>query len=89
MFELGLEGKIAIVTGGSDGLGRATAERLASEGASGVICARRADHLRRAAEDISSQTGGEVLGVRADVSLASDIDELIRVTVDRYGGVDI
>ena len=80
MFELGLEGKIAVVTGGSDGLGRATAERLAGEGARVVICARRADHLRRTAEDISARTGGEVLGVRADVSVASDIDELIRVT---------
>ena len=89
MFELGLEGKIAVVTGGSDGLGRATAERLAGEGARVVICARRADHLRRTAEDISARTGGEVLGIRADVSVASDIDELIRVTVDRYGGVDI
>ena len=46
MFELGLKGKIAIITGGSDGLGRATAERLAGEGAKVVICARREDHLQ-------------------------------------------
>ena len=71
MFELGLEGKIAVVTGGSDGLGRATAERLAGEGARVVICARRADHLRRTAEDISARTGGEVPGVRADVLVAA------------------
>ena len=41
MFDLGLRGKIAVITGGSDGLGRATAERFASEGARVVICARR------------------------------------------------
>ncbi len=89
MFELGLKGKIAIITGGSDGLGRATAERLAGEGAKVVICARREDHLQRAANDITEQTGTEVLGVRADVSIASDIDELVNVTLEKFGGVDI
>ena len=89
MFELGLKGKIAIITGGSDGLGRATAERLAGEGAKVVICARREEHLQLAAKDIAEQTGAEVLGVRADVSISSDIDELIKVTMDRFSGVDI
>ena len=70
MFELGLKGKIAIITGGSDGLGRATAERLAGEGAKVVICARREEHLQLAAKDIAEQTGAELLGVRADVSIA-------------------
>lgn len=89
MFNLGLEGKIAVVTGGSDGLGLATAERLALEGAKVVICARREDHLRRAAEGISERTGGEVLAVRADVSVKEDIESLINSTLDRFGGVDI
>ena len=87
MFNLGLEGKIAVVTGGSDGLGLATAERLALEGAKVVICARREDHLRRAAEGISERTGGEVLAVRADVSVKEDIESLINSTLDRFGGV--
>ena len=89
MFNLGLEGKIAVVTGGSDGLGLATAERLALEGAKVVICARREDHLRRAAKGISERTGGEVLAVRADVSIKEDIESLINSTLDRFGGVDI
>ena len=89
MFELGLKGKIAIITGGSDGLGRATAERLADEGAKVVICARREDHLQRVASDIAGRSGADVVGVRADVSIASDIDELVNVTLEQFGGVDI
>ena len=89
MFDLGLEGKIAIVTGGSDGLGLATAERLAAEGAKVVVCARREDHLRRAVQGISDRTGGELLAVRADVSIAADIEQLVDSALDRFGGVDI
>jgi len=89
MFDLGLEGKIAIVTGGSDGLGLATAERLAGEGAKVVVCARREDHLRRAVEGMSDRTGGELLAVRADVSIAADIEQLVDSALDRFGGVDI
>ena len=89
MFDLGLRGKIAVITGGSDGLGRATAERFASEGARVVICARREEHLQRAAADIAAETGAEVVGIRADVSNVSDIDQLIDLTVDQFGGVDI
>ena len=89
MFELGLKGKIAVITGGSDGLGRATAERLAVEGAKVVICARREDHLQRVAKGIAARSGAEVVGIRADVSIASDIDELINATLEHFGGVDI
>ena len=89
MFELGLKGKIAVITGGSDGLGRATAERLADEGAKVVICARREDHLQNVAKDISARSGAEVIGIRADMSNASDIDELFNATLEHFGGVDI
>ena len=89
MFELGLKGKIAVITGGSDGLGRATAERLADEGAKVVICARREDHLQHVAKDISARSGAEVIGIRADMSNASDIDELFNATLEHFGGVDI
>jgi NAD(P)-dependent dehydrogenase (short-subunit alcohol dehydrogenase family) len=88
-LELGLQGKIAIVTGGSDGLGRATALRLAAEGCKVAICARRADHLEAAAAAIAAATSAEVLACRADVASAADIDALVDATVARFGGVDI
>jgi len=89
VLELGLNGKIAIVTGGSDGLGRATALRLAAEGCKVAICARREDHLQAAAAAITLATSAEILACRADVSAAADIAALVETTVDRFGGVDI
>jgi 3-oxoacyl-[acyl-carrier protein] reductase len=89
MMELGLTAKIALVTGGSDGLGRATALRLASEGCKVAICARREDHLVAAAAAIAAETSAEVLACRADVTSAADIDALVSATVKRFGGVDI
>jgi NAD(P)-dependent dehydrogenase (short-subunit alcohol dehydrogenase family) len=89
MLELGLNGKVAIVTGGSDGLGRAPAQRLAAEGCKVAICARRADHLNAAAAAIKEATSAEVLAGPADVGRAADIDALVAATVNRFGGVDI
>jgi 3-oxoacyl-[acyl-carrier protein] reductase len=89
MLELGLNGRIAIVTGGSDGLGRATALRLASEGCKVAICARREDHLKAAAAAITEQTSAEVLACPADVTSAADIDALVEAALDRFGGIDI
>ena len=89
MLELGLAGKVAIITGGSDGLGRATALKLAAEGCKVVICARREDHLAEAAHAIAAETGAEILGHRADVAVAGDIEALVDATVARFGGVDI
>ena len=88
-LELGLNGKVAIISGGSDGMGRAAAERLAAEGVKVGICARRKDHLERAAEEIRKATGGEVLAVPADVSRAADVEAVVKAVADRWGGVDI
>ena len=89
MLDLGLKGKIAIITGGSDGLGRASAEKLAAEGARVAICARRKEHLEQEAEAIRKATGGEVLAHAADVSRASDCERLVDAVVAQWGGVDI
>ncbi|MEC8271984.1 MAG: SDR family NAD(P)-dependent oxidoreductase [SAR324 cluster bacterium] len=80
MFDLELKNKVAIITGGSDGLGRATARRFASEGAKVVICARREEHLMQAAEDLRKETNGSVLGMKADVCKAEDCTKLIDQT---------
>ncbi len=89
MLDLGLEEKVAIVTGGSDGLGRAAAERLAREGARVAICGRRKEHLERAAESIRRATGGQVLAQAADVSRAEQVEALVAATVAQFGGIDI
>ena len=89
MFDLELTDRIAIVTGGSDGLGRATALRLATEGCKVVICGRRPDHLAAAAAALTEESGGIVVAQTADVTVPADIETLVATTVARFGGVDI
>jgi NAD(P)-dependent dehydrogenase (short-subunit alcohol dehydrogenase family) len=88
-MELGLTGKVAIVTGGSEGIGRAAAESLGREGASVVVCGRRVDVLERAAGDVAEATGAQIVPVAADVSRADDIARLVQTAVDRFGRLDI
>ena len=88
MLDLGLTGKVAIITGGSEGLGRASAQRLAAEGARVAICARRADVLERAAEGIR-KAGGQVLAKPVDVTQADQIEAFVNDVVHQWGGVDI
>jgi 3-oxoacyl-[acyl-carrier protein] reductase len=87
-MELGLRGKVAAVTGGSEGIGMATARRLAQEGALVAICGRRADVLQQAADEISA-VGGSVLAVVADVTKPEDCRRFIAETVERFGRLDI
>jgi 3-oxoacyl-[acyl-carrier protein] reductase len=88
-LELGLKGKVAIVTGGSEGLGRAAVERLARSGVRVTACARRKDVLERAMDDVRKATGGEVVAVPADVSRAEGCEAVVAATLERFGGVDI
>ena len=88
-MDMGLKGKVAIVTGGSEGIGKATALSLATEGANVVICARRKDVLDAAAAEISRQTGSKVIGVPADVSKAADIQNVVDKAVQTFGRLDI
>jgi 3-oxoacyl-[acyl-carrier protein] reductase len=89
MLDLGLEGKVALITGGSDGLGRAAAARLAAEGARVAICGRRGAHLERAAAELRASTGAEVLAIAADVARAEDCKHFVEAATDAFGGVDI
>ena len=88
-MELGLAGKVAIVTGGSDGLGRAAAERLSAEGVGIAICARRTDHLREQAAAIEVASGHPVLAVPMDVSRPESPARLVEATVERFGRLDV
>jgi NAD(P)-dependent dehydrogenase (short-subunit alcohol dehydrogenase family) len=87
-MDLGLLGKVAIVTGGSDGLGFGTARRLAAEGAAVAICGRDTDRLKEAAERLRND-GGDVLDVQADVTRPGDIETFVASTIERFGRVDI
>ena len=88
-MDLGLAGKIAIVTGGSKGIGRATALALALEGSDIAICARGVEDLEDAAAEIRSKSGRNVLSIRADMNSLDDIKNLVSRTVGELGGVDI
>jgi len=87
-MDLGLKGKVAAVTGGSEGIGRATALRLAQEGASVAICARRADQLEQAASEMR-KAGAEVLSMSADMTKPADIERFMSAVVKRFGRLDI
>ena len=83
-----LKGRVAIVTGGGTGLGRAIALRFAQEGASVVLSGRREAPLREVARRIGAE-GGRALAVPADVTKPADIPRLVRATVDAFGQLDI
>jgi 3-oxoacyl-[acyl-carrier protein] reductase len=82
-MDLGLKGRTAIVSGASSGLGLATAEALAAEGANVTMFARRRDVLQREAERIGA------LAVRGDVTNPRDLATVVQRTVEAFGGIDI
>ena len=83
-----LAGRVAIVTGGSRGIGRAVASLLAEDGAAVVVSGRDADRLARASNEIEA-LGGTVLGVVADAARREDVDRLVDTTKERFGRIDI
>ena len=89
-MDLGLEGKVALVTAASKGLGRAVATELAREGARVVISSRDEEALAKAAKEIREETGTDEVDHRvADLTSAEDIEALVSHTVDRFGGIDV
>src|ERR1700686_2993741 len=80
-----LEGKIAVVTGGTSGIGLATARRFAAEGAKVVVTGRRQAELDAAVKEI----GGDAVGVRGDVANLADLDRLYATVKEKHGRVDV
>jgi 3-oxoacyl-[acyl-carrier protein] reductase len=89
VLDLGLEGKVALVTAASKGLGRAVATELAREGAGVVISSRDEENLSKAANEIREETGAEVDFRIADLTSAGDIEALVSHATGRFGGVDV
>jgi 3-oxoacyl-[acyl-carrier protein] reductase len=88
--DLDLNGKVAIVTGSSKGLGLASARALAAEGCRVCICARGADALEAAAGDLRTLAGPQsILAVQADLAGAEGSESIVAATVRAWGGVDI
>ena len=87
-MDLGIAGRVALVTASSKGLGRASALALAADGAKVVISARGADALQAAEKEIRA-AGGEVLAVAADVTEPHVPQQLVDAAVERFGSLDI
>ena len=89
-MDLGLGGKVALVAAASKGLGRATAAAIAAEGASVILCARGAEALERARDEIASSVGrAKVHAIVADLSRSDDIARVASGAIAHFGRVDI
>jgi 3-oxoacyl-[acyl-carrier protein] reductase len=88
-MDLGLKGKVALVAGASQGMGRATALGFAREGAKVSICARGESMLNEAAGIIRKDTSGEVLATVADMAKAEDIQRFVNKSAEHFGRLDI
>ena len=87
-MDLQLKDKVAIVGGGSKGLGRACAQVLAAEGAKVTVCSRSKPDLEKAAQEIRDTTGSDVLAFAGDLDRHDTIKALIAATVERFGRLD-
>jgi NADP-dependent 3-hydroxy acid dehydrogenase YdfG len=83
-----IKNKVAVITGASSGIGKATAHRLAREGVKVVLCARSVDELKELKEKIESN-GGQAIVVKTDVTKPEDFENVVSKTKEAFGGIDI
>ncbi len=88
-MDLKLNGKVAIVTGGSLGIGRAVAQALAAEGVRVGIVARNQATLEQVAREITEATGTEVMAAPADVADTAQVEAAVERVAERFGRIDI
>lgn len=88
-MDLGISGRRALITGGSLGIGKATAAELAAEGVDVAIVARDRDRLDAAAQELTSNAGGRVIGIPGDMGTADDIARVSEEAASALGGIDI
>lgn len=88
-MDLGLKNKVAVVTGGSNGIGLAVAQGLAEEGVHLVLCARNEKRLMIQAAEISNNHHVQAIGIPGDVSKAKDNQSIIDGVINKFGGADI
>lgn len=88
-MNLGLKNKVAIVLGGSRGLGKACAKALAAEGAIVAIGARNAAILQEASKELEKETGGQILALSTDVTTQKNLENIVNRTIEKFGKIDI
>jgi NAD(P)-dependent dehydrogenase (short-subunit alcohol dehydrogenase family) len=88
-MDLGLKGRHAIVTGGSQGIGKAIARALAREGVDVAIVARKKEQLEAAARELSAETGGRVIALPADVTSTEQVEAMVAEADRQLGGLHI
>lgn len=88
-MDLGMTGKVALVTGGSMGIGKGIARSLAREGCKAAIVARDGARLKAAAEEIQGETGSEIAAFPGDLTKKADCDRVVAETAAHFGRIDI
>src|ERR687888_336317 len=88
-MDLKLNGKTALVTGGSEGIGKGIARSLAREGVDVAICARRKEPLDAAAAEIAKETGRKIIAITADLTKDADAKKFVEQGHEALGRVDI
>jgi len=87
-MDLGLKDKVAVITGGSRGIGKGIALGLAKEGCRVAVCARNEDELMKAVDEIKS-IGTEVLGIAGDITRQEDVDRISEEILNKYNKIDV